>query len=357
MKKKHLKNENDIKDTNVPEEGEKGKRRFPLWAKITAIVLGVLLAIGIGAIVFVNVQLSKINRYDPDKVDTVSPEDETFETDEYKDGTIIADPDDIDWGEDVNVISKKGIVNILLIGQDTRQEGIKGRSDSMMLLTINKKTKELKVTSIMRDLYVQIPGYSDNRINSAYAFGGYELLRSTIEKNFGVAVDYFAEVDFFAFKKVVDILDGIYIDLNAEEAAALKSWGHRTVEGRNRLDGAAALSYCTMRYVGNSDYERTARQRRALSSIYTRLRENASLPKILELVDEILPLITTDMTNGQIINLSTGLYSLNISTIEQHRIPYDGAYTPMYINGMAVLVPDLQKNRDYLHEIIYGKTN
>ena len=335
---------------------DKKKKRLPLWARIVCIVLSVILIIGIGAVIFINVQLSKITRYDPNSFDTISPENETFETDEYVDGIQIADPDDIDWGEDVNVITKKGIVNILLIGQDTRQEGIKGRSDSMMLLTINKKEKELKVTSILRDLYVQIPGYSDNRINSAYAFGGYELLSATIEKNFGVAVDYFAEVDFFAFKKVVDILDGIYVDLNAEEAAALKSWGHRTVEGRNRLDGAAALSYCTMRYVGNSDYERTARQRKAVSSIYSRLRETATLPKILDLVDEILPLITTDMTNGQIINLSTTLYSLNISTIEQFRIPYDGAYTPMYINGMAVLVPDIQKNRDYLHEIIYGKT-
>lgn len=356
MKKENLNNEINTEE-NLPEGNENiKKKRFPLWARIVSIVLAVVLAIGLLAVIFVNVQLSKINRYDPDSIDTVSPEDEYFETDEYVDGVQIADPDDIDWGEDVNVITKKGIVNVLLIGQDTRQEGIKGRSDSMMLLTINKKTKELKVTSIMRDLYVQIPGYSDNRINAAYAFGGYELLRSTIEKNFGVSVDFFAEVDFFAFKKVVDILDGIYVDLNAEEAAALKSWGHRTVEGRNRLDGAAALSYCTMRYVGNSDYERTARQRRALSSIYARLRENATLPKILELVDEILPLITTDMTNGQIINLATSLYSLNIATIEQHRVPYDGAYTPMYINGMAVLVPDIQKNRDYLREIIYGDT-
>ena len=124
--------------------------------------------------------------------------------------------------------------------------------------------------------------------------------------------------------------------------------------GRNRLDGDAALSYCTMRFVGNSDYERTQRQRRALSSIYARLKEEATVPMILELVDEILPLVTTDMKKGEIMSIAMSLYSMNVSEIEQYRIPLDGAYTPMYINGMAVLVPDLEKNRQFLWEIIYG---
>lgn len=337
---------------NTKNEGKK-KRRFPIWARIVTAVLSVILLAGVGAFAFVQIQLSKINRYDPDSVDTTPPSEESFETDEYVDGTEITDPGDIDWGDDVNVISKEGVINVLLIGQDTRQEGIKGRSDSMMLLTIDKTAKKLKITSLMRDMYLQIPGYSDNRINASYAFGGYELLKATIEKNFGVAIDSFVEVDFFAFQKVVDILDGIYIDLNEEEAAALANWGHRTKPGRNRLDGSAALSYCTMRYVGNSDYERTERQRRALSSIYARLAENVTVPKIMTLVDEILPLVTTDMTNGDIMSLAMSVYSMNASGVEQYRVPVDGTYTPMYINGMAVLVPDLEKNRDYLWDIIY----
>ncbi len=333
---------------------EKKKRRFPVWAKVLCCILAVVLLIGGGAFAFVQIQLSKLNRFDPDNVETVDPEDETFETDDYVEGVQIVEPEDINWAEDVNVLSKEGVTNILLIGQDTRSEGATGRSDSMMILTLDKTNKKLSVTSLMRDMYVQIPGYSDNRINAAYYFGGYDLLKATIEKNFGITIDKFAEVDFFAFQKVVDILDGIYIDLNAEEAAALKGWGHRTVEGRNRLDGAAALSYCTMRYIGNSDYERTQRQRRAISAIYDRLKENITVPKIMELVDEILPLITTNMTNGEIMSHAMSLYSMNISAIDQYRIPLDGTFTPMYIRGMAVLVPDLEKNRQYLWEIIYG---
>lgn len=333
---------------------EKKKRRFPVWARVLSCILAVLLIIGGGAFAFIQIQLSKMNRYDPDDVVGVDPGDETFETDEYVDGVQIVEPEDINWADDVNVLSKEGVTNILLIGQDTRNEGTTGRSDSMMILTIDKTNKKLSITSLMRDMYVQIPGYSDNRINAAYYFGGYDLLKATIEKNFGITIDKFAEIDFFAFQKVVDILDGVYIDLNAEEAEALKSWGHRTVEGRNRLDGAAALSYCTMRYVGNSDYERTQRQRRALTAIYERLKENITVPKIMELVDEILPLITTNMTNGEIMSHAMSLYSMNIGSIDQYRIPVDGSYTPMYIRGMAVLVPDLEKNREYLWEIIYG---
>lgn len=341
---------------NNPTPEEK-KRKFPIWARIISCILLAVILIGAGALIFINAQLSKINKYDPNDTQTVPPEDESFETDEYNEDLEKVEPGDIDWAEDVNILSSEGVTNILLIGQDTRQEGTKGRSDSMMILTIDKTGKTLKITSLMRDMYVQIPGYSDNRINVAYYFGGYDLLKATIEKNFGISIDSFVEIDFFAFQKVVDILDGIYIDLNAEEAAALKGWGHRTVEGRNRLDGAAALSYCTMRYVGNSDYERTERQRKALTSIYARLKENITVPKIMELVDEILPLITTNMTNGEIMGHAMTIYSMKPDTVEQYRLPVDGTFTPMYINGMAVLVPDLEKNRQYLWEIIYGETN
>ena len=207
----------------------------------------------------------------------------------------------------------------------------------------------------MRDMYVQIPGYSDNKINAAYAFGGFELLKATIEKNFGITVDHFAEVDFFAFKKVVDIVGGVYIDLNGEEAYALKGKGHRTVEGRNRLDGDAALEYCRMRYVGHSDYERTERQRRTLDAIYSRLRETATIPVILDFIDEIFPLITTDMSNGEIVTMAMDLYGLNIANVDQFRLPVDGAFSEAYVNGMAVLLPDLEKNREYLWDIIYGE--
>jgi len=357
MDENKIESENKVTETDT-QKGRK-KRRFPIWARVVSIILASVLLLSLAAVgtayIFINSQLSKIERPDIDPVETVPPKDEIFEEDEYQEGTQIVAPEDIIWDDDINTLHSDSVINILLVGQDTRTEGTTGRTDSIMILTIDTKTKKLKVTSLMRDMYVQIPGYSDNRINVAYSFGGYELLKATIEKNFGVTIDYFVEVDFFAFKKVVDIVGGVYVNLNAEEAAALKSWGHRTVEGRNRLDGAAALSYCQMRNVGNSDYERTERQRRVLASIYERLKETATIFTINELIDEIFPLITTNMDHGQIVTFAMDLYSLNIGGVDQFRVPVDGSFSPAYVNGMAVLVPDLDANRAYLWEIIYGK--
>jgi len=356
MDENKIESENKVTETDT-QKGRK-KRRFPIWARVVSIILASVLLLSLAAVgtayIFINSQLSKIERPDIDPVETVPPKDEIFEEDEYQEGTQIVAPEDIIWDDDINTLHSDSVINILLVGQDTRTEGTTGRTDSIMILTIDTKTKKLKVTSLMRDMYVQIPGYSDNRINTAYFFGGYELLQATIEKNFGVRIDYFAEIDFFAFVRIVDMLDGIYINLNAEEAAMLKNWGHRTVEGRNRLDGDAALSYCTMRQIGNSDYERTERQRKAMASIYARLKETVSVPFILELVDEIFPQITTNMTNGQIMSLAMTVYTMNAEGIEQYRLPADGTFTPMYIRGMAVLVPDLSACRKYLQEILYS---
>lgn len=348
------------KEAEAAEEAEtaepeaKKKRRFPIWARVVCIILAVLIVLFAGLVGFVYSKLNKINKYDPESVVTVPPEEEEFETNDYVEGTEIVEPEDIIWENDSDLLASDKVINILLIGQDTRTEGAAGRSDSMILLTIDQKSKKIKATSLMRDMYVQIPGYSDNRINTAYFFGGYELLKATIEKNFAITVDYFAEVDFFAFEKVVDILGGIYIDLNAEEAYALMNWGHRTVEGRNRLDGPAARAYCTMRYVGNSDYERTERQRKALASIYARLKDTVTPAKAINLVDEIFPLITTNLTNGQILELVGILFTMNVEKVDMYRVPPEGTYTPMYIRGMAVLVPDLDALRKYLAEILYG---
>ncbi len=346
------------------EKKKKKKKRFPVWLRVLLSVIAVILAgsiviaglLGGGAYVFINNQLSKLERPDEgdDTIETVAPEDEFFEENEYQEGLEIKDPEDIQWAGDVNTLHAEGVTNILLIGQDTRVEGAIGRSDSMMILTINTVQKTLKVTSLMRDMYVQIPGYSDNRINAAYFFGGYELLQRTIELNLGVKIDYYAEIDFFAFVKIIDILDGIYINLNAQEAEYLKALGHRTVEGRNRLDGEAALSYCQVRAIGNSDYERTERQRKTIASIYDRLKGTVTVPMILDLVDEIFPLIRTNMTNGQIMSLAMTVFTMNASGVQSYRIPANGTFTPMFVRGMAVLVPDLAACRSYLREILYG---
>ena len=119
-------------------ENRENNRRFPVWAIVLCVILSIIIIAGTAVCIFVGSKLSKINKYDPDAIETIPPEDESFETDPYKDGTEIIEPGDIEWADDINTASKDGVTNILLIGQDTRNEGNAGRSDSMMVLTIDK---------------------------------------------------------------------------------------------------------------------------------------------------------------------------------------------------------------------------
>ena len=139
----------------------------------------------------------------------------SFETDDENGSGEEMDPEDVIWPEDDNgVIRDKDIINILLIGQDRRPGEGRARSDSMMIATLNRKNGSIKITSLMRDMYVQIPGYSDNRINAAYAFGGMKLLNEVIAKNFLIHIDGNIEVDFEGFIEGIDIIGGVEISIN-----------------------------------------------------------------------------------------------------------------------------------------------
>ena len=154
------------------------RKRIPVWAKIVLIVLAVLLVVGVAGAGYAWSKLAKINK--AEEVEKVEPEEEYFESDEEEKGYEEVNPEDVTWSSSEKVFGDDNVLNLLLIGQDRRPGEGRARSDSMMIMTINKTDKTIKLTSLMRDLYVQIPGYSDNRINAAYAFGGMELLDATI---------------------------------------------------------------------------------------------------------------------------------------------------------------------------------
>ncbi len=296
--------------------------------------------------------LNLINRDDP--LATISPEEEFFETDENGEGEFM-NPDDILWPENHNgVIRDKNIINILLIGQDRRPGESRARSDSMMILTINRKSGAVKVTSLMRDMYVQIPGYSDNRINASYAFGGMKLLNDTIEKNFLLHIDGNIEVDFDGFTQGIDTIGGIEITLTEKEASHLRSRGFsNAAAGRVLMDGKMALEYARIRKI-DSDFGRTERQRNVILAAVQKVK-GSSIPQIIALANKVLPFVTTDMTNDQILNLALTAAKADLNNIEQHRIPVDGSYRNARIRGMSVLVPDLIVNRQELNRIIFGQ--
>lgn len=252
--------------------------------------------------------------------------------------------------ETVPVVEKEPtIVNILLIGQDRRIDQPRQRSDAMILCTINSEKKTIVLTSFLRDTYVKLPGgYGKNRLNVPYAIGGFDMLDETLEQNFGVHVDHNIEVDFTGFKKVIDAVGGIDIELTEAEARVVEG---DQVEGLNHLDGGQALMYARIRKL-DSDFERTNRQRKVLSALYDKARE-MSLRQLLELMDAVLPMITTDMTDTEIIGYMSDLFPIwkELEIITQS-VPGTNEFYYDSIDGMSVVVPYWNKVRQKLADTI-----
>lgn len=246
------------------------------------------------------------------------------------------------------------LINILLIGQDAREGDAQARSDSMILCTYNKTTRQLTTTSFLRDLYVPIPGHSSNRINAAYAFGGTGLLKKTIDQNFCVAIDGTMEVDFTHFAAIIDQLGGIRLELRQDEAQVInQQTGSDLTEGIQWLDGFQTLTYSRIRSLDmDGDFSRTNRQRKVINALVDSLRD-IPLTEITPVIGKILPMLTTDMNRGQLL-----LYALEIlphlsdMNIHSQKIPADGTFSDKTIDGMSVLVTDLETQRRYLRKTL-----
>lgn len=321
-----------------------------IWKAIKLVVLVVVIVSSLTSAFFVYIELSKMKKYEPEA--TIAPENEIFDTDIQDSLDInapIIDPNDVIW-DGITPISNQDFINILLIGQDRHPNQPRQRSDSMIILNYNTKLKTVKLISLMRDMYVQIPGYSDNRINAAYQFGGFDLLDMTILENFGVGIDGNFEVDFDGFINVVDKLGGIDIEISDYDAAYMnEKFRYKINSGVSHLNGEQALNYSRIRYVGNSDYERTERQRNVLDSIINNILELDTMERV-EMIDVILPYLTTDMTNSKILSYCLTILQNGITDVKKYRIPADSAYSPAVIRGMMVLLPDLEKNSELIKE-------
>jgi len=263
--------------------------------------------------------------------------------------------------------SSTGVFNILLIGIDSRQDNNRGRSDSMMVVSVNKKTKKITVTSIMRDIYVHIPGHKNNRINAAFALGGPDLLMETVSQNFKIKIDRYAYINFFSFIDIVNSVGGVTLDVSQKEIPVInkyitelnkltgkpESTDFLTKPGKLQLNGKQALGYARNRYVGNSDFERTARQRRVFEQIFQKAKK-LSITKLNDLLNEILPDVTTNMPESEIFSYILGAPGYLKYDLEQFRIPLDKAYKGMRVRGMSVLSIDFEKNVKALQDKLYG---
>lgn len=347
-------------------EKPKMKKALRITLKIVCAILILAILLVAAGWIYIKVRLSDVKRFDEPEVTLSSSDQDALnnQDDTKPDFTgPVVDATDVTLPSQPagSITSTENIVNILLVGQDRRDGEGRRHSDSMVLVTINKRDKTITMTSFMRDLWVTIPNRYTERLNVPYMVGGFSLLNDTLEYTFGVRADYNIEVDFDGFEAVIDAVGGVDIELTAAEARYLNRKGNWTAgdtyngdwtltEGVNHLTGIQALAYSRIRDI-DSDFGRTGRQRAVLESLLTDA-QNMSTTELLSLVEAVIPFIKTDMTDSEIISLAWELIPV-LSGVEivSQRIPADGAYSAVRLihNGYAkdVLVmdeEDLEKN-------------
>lgn len=270
-------------------------------------------------------------------------------------------------GEDDEIFSNKNVWNILLIGCDSRQQGENGRSDTNILVSVNRETKQVTLTSIMRDCFVAIPGHTSNRLNAAYAYGGADLLLETIEKNFGIPVEQYMAVDFYSFIEIVDAIGGVDLEITEDEIEVMNQYICNLNQLRKlpeetdqvehggvlHLNGTQVLAYARIRYVGNADFDRTKRQRIILTKIFEKAKR-MSLLEINDMLNLLLPQVKTNMSEKEIFSFLLHSTEYLQYEVEMLRIPVDGSYEALRIRNMEVLGVDLEKNQKVLKKEIYG---
>ena len=276
--------------------------------------------------------------------------------------------------EEIESVSKEpfkeeGVKNILLIGNDSRTEDESGRSDAMILVSISSRTNTIHMTSLLRDIYVDIPGHDGNRLNAAYAYGGPELLMETLEENFDIEVNRYMLVNFQAFANLVDAVGGVDLEVTNEEVQYINwylveyiqlqgnpegtDYLDTSLSGTIHLNGPQALAYCRNRYIG-TDFARTERQRKVLAAAI----KSAPLALVTnggELIDGVMSNITTNLTKSELNGLMLQAPAMLTYDMISGSIPLEGTYSNANIRGMAVLEVDFEANKEYIQTEIYGK--
>ncbi len=251
-----------------------------------------------------------------------------------------------------NLMSDRKVKNILFIGVDDDSGG-SSRSDSMILVSLDENNKKIKLTSFMRDTWVYIPDHDYAKLNAAYSYGGTGLLMDTIEYNFGIQIDNYCLVDFEIFSDIIDELGGVTVEVEKREADFINRTSKQNIEsGKTKLNGAEALVYCRIRYL-DSDFYRTARQRKVMNAIVTQAKDS-NVFTLYSLAETILPQVKTDITKAEMTLLVIKAMRYIGYDMQEMRIPVDNTYTNKYFGSQEALSIDFEANKKALKEFIYN---
>ena len=345
---------------NGPKSGKgrsNKRKKAGLTVRVICLVLSIIFLAGGILVLYAHSRMPKYKAL-TDPVVVTDPKASADESDTNKDAV----------NDNQKLIEHDEVLNILLFGQDySGSKDDYGRSDTMILMSLDNINKKIKLTSFQRDTYVYIPGYGDDKINAAFSLGGEGLAIRTIEANFGIKVDKYATVDFDSFRKIIKILGGIDIELNIQEIKYINAQidvNHQQERGLTEfleydpdkemqvvhLDGYQALWYARDRGEENlggnpeysfdgDDWDRTHRQRNLIETIIKYLRTKASLAELIGIVNDVGPLVTTNLKKDQILFLATNIMTYIGYDMEQITLPSEGNWRYGHTNdGQSVIV-------------------
>lgn len=255
-------------------------------------------------------------------------------------------------------------INIALFAVDRRQEEDRANSDVIMVISIDQQTGKIKMSSIMRDTYVNIEGHGMDKINAAYAFGGPQLAIKTINQNFDLDIKDYMNVDFYSAAKIVDALGGVNVNVKEPELPYLNNYlnevaiydkipaVHVKNAGMQNLTGRQAVAYTRIRGVGNGDYERTERQRSVLVALFSKLKSSGQ-EVFPVFASQVLPNLETSMANMTLMRFAGSILNSQNKVIDQARFPLDGQSAGKRINNIWYLTVDLKSTTNSIHNFIY----
>lgn len=285
---------------------------------------------------------------------------------ESKGAVSVIEYEKVMTNEEEKIEEYKNIRNILIIGIDTRvgEEHLASRSDTMMIFTVDEMHNKLKITSIMRDTYADIPGYVSQKLNHSYAYGGAELLLKSLSKTFDINIDDYIIIDFKGFKNIIDTIGGIEVDVNFAQIEDLNNCMYGLNEesivevsqsGKQSLNGMQALAYARMRHTGDGTYDRVKRQREIVQLVIDKLQE-APISKYPALASNIFQSIKTNICFGDAVELVFKAYSIkcNRNELEQLQIPVTKlSRAAIYGDKGWVIMMDKEGNSQVLRNFIF----
>lgn len=246
------------------------------------------------------------------------------------------------------------VINILLVGTDTRDPNAEmGRSDTMMMLSYNKTQQKSTIVSFLRDSLVDIDGHGKTRLGHAYAYGGIGLTINTINETYDLDIQKYATINFDNLVGVIDQIGGVEVFISEEEAEYYRSCGMPNIQaGDVTLTGSQALAHARNRTLG-SDFERTRRQRSVMYGVYRKIMAEKDPAAIMSLIVYCMEYVKTNMSVTEIYELAMEILTVENLRMQQAALPQDDMYKGITYQGMDVLEIDIKANKKYLHELLY----